>query len=212
MTTRTGPLTKDTTTVALGLAQIRVALSSTYIGQIRPILTASHSIGALADTKFTGAAEYFKLESGYPLLEDATFPLRESASISCSFKEITPANIALSQGLDPSGYSENHAAALGFGNISTPVYLRMEAYYVYPDGTNSLTIIFPRCQVSANREIPFAPEDVAAVPIVIEAKRADSSLSSGGHVAWDDMPLGRFYWDDGAGTMTTTTTTTTTTA
>jgi hypothetical protein len=53
-------------------------------------------------------------------------------------------------------------------------------------------------------------EEVAAVPITIEAKRADSGMS-GGHVAWDDKPLGRIYWDDGQGTMTTTTSTSSTT-
>ena len=99
--TRSGPLTKDTTTVALGLAQIRIGASAANITKQNPILAASASIGALANTTFTSNAEYFKLESGYPLLEDATFPLRESAMLECAFKELTPANFALAKGLDP---------------------------------------------------------------------------------------------------------------
>ena len=92
---RTGPVTKDSTTVALGLAQIRIGLASTYIGQVAPILAVSASIGALASTKFTGGTEHFRLESGFPALEDAVFPLRETASLECAFKEITPYNLAL---------------------------------------------------------------------------------------------------------------------
>ena len=210
---RTGPTTKDTTTVPLGLAQIRIGASATYIGQIRPILASTDSIGALANTKLTLNQEFYKLESGYPLLEDAVFPLRESAMLECSFKELTPANMALAKGLDAtaSEYSAAHSGSIALGNMSTPSYVRMEAVYTFPDGTNTMTIIFPRAQVISAPEVDFQMEEVAAVPISIEAKRADSEVS-GGHVAWDDKPLGRLYWDDGAGTMTTTSTTTTTTA
>jgi hypothetical protein len=48
---RAGPVTKDTSTVALGLAQIRIGVSATNIGAIHPALTSDDSIGALADTK-----------------------------------------------------------------------------------------------------------------------------------------------------------------
>ncbi len=207
---RTGPTTKDTTTVPLGLAQIRIGVSATFIGQIRPILSASDSIGALANTKLTLNQEFYKLESGYPLLEDALFPLRESAMLECSFKELTPANMALAKGINPALYSAAHTGAIGLGGLLTPVYVRMEAVYTFPDAVNTMTIIFPRAQVAAAPEVDFQMEEVAAVPISIEAKRADSGMS-GGHVAWDGMPLGRLYWDDGQGTMTTTTTTSTTT-
>lgn len=209
---RTGPTTKDTTTVPLGLAQIRVGSASTYIGQIRPILASTDSIGALANTKLTLNQEFYKLESGYPLLEDAVFPLRESAMLECSFKELTPANMALAKGLDPaaSEYSAAHSGWIPLGTLATPEYVRMEAVYTFPDGTNTMTVIFPRAQVLSAPEVDFQQEEVAAVPINIEAKRADSEVS-GGHSAWDSQPLGRIYWDDGQGTMTTTTSTTTTT-
>lgn len=206
---RTGPTTKDTTTVTMGLAQIRVKASAAYIGQIAPILTSTDSIGALANTKLVLGQEFYKLESGYPLLEDAVFPLREMASLECAFKEITPANMALAKGLDPSTYTDTHYGNIVLGTLSTPAYLRMEAVYTYPDGTNTLTVIFPRAQVIANPELDWQLEEPASVPIVIEAKRADSEVS-GGHVIWDNMPLGRILWNDGS-TLTTTSTSTSTT-
>lgn len=209
MTTRSGPVTRDTTTVALGLAQVRIALASTYVGQSRAILTVSNSLGALANTKFSGNAEFFRLESGFPLQEDAIFPLRESAMLECAFKEITPYNMAIAVGADPSGYTDVHKGEIYLGTRTAPVYIRMEAIYTFPDGTNTMTVIFPRAQVAASSEMDWQAEEPAAVPITIEAKRADSSVS-GGHVIWDGAPLGKIVWDDG--TLTTTSTTTTTTA
>jgi hypothetical protein len=99
---RTGPVTKNTSTVALGLAQIRVGSAASNIGSAVSVLTPDQSIGALASTKYTGEVSYWKLESGFPLLEDLTLPLRETAMLECSFKEITPKNLAIARGLDPS--------------------------------------------------------------------------------------------------------------
>ena len=207
---RTGPITQDTTTVALGLAQIRVGNSAAYIGQRGAILPVAASIGALADTKFIGNVEYFKLESGYPLIEDASFPLREASALECAFKEVTPANVALSRGLDPDDFAAAHTGVIPLGTISTPEFIRMEAIYTYPDGTNTMTIIFPRAQVTSTTEITFATEDVAAVPIVIESKSADDSVS-GGDKLWNGMPLGMIIWNDGTGTTTSTTSSTSST-
>lgn len=98
---RSGPVTKDTSTVALGLAQVRIGTSAANIATITEVLTSANSIGALANTKFTGPIDYWKLESGFPLLEDLAIPLRESATLECAFKEIIPFNIALARGIDP---------------------------------------------------------------------------------------------------------------
>jgi hypothetical protein len=209
MTVRSGPLTKDTTTIALGLAQIRIGPSAANITKQNPVLAESASLGALASTSFTSNAEYFKLESGYPLLEDATFPLREAAMLECAFKEMTPANFALAKGFDPADYTSAHTGVVPLGAISTPAFLRMEAIYTYPDGLNTMNIVFPRCQVTSAIEAEFAEEEPAAVAVQIEAKRADSGIT-GGNSAWDDKPLGLIRWNDGS-TLTTTTTTTTTT-
>lgn len=100
---RSGPLTRDTSTIALGLAQIRVGASAANIASVGSVLPAAASIGALASTKYTGNVEYWKLTSGFPQLEDMTIPLSESAMLECEFKEITPYNLALARGIDPVG-------------------------------------------------------------------------------------------------------------
>lgn len=190
---RSGPVTRNTSTVALGLAQIRVGSASTNIANIHPALLSTDSIGALANTKFTGKADWFKLESGFPLLEDFTTALREGASLECAFKEITPYNVALAYGKDPVALTDVHSGELALGGRVAPDYVRMEAVYTYPNGTNFMHIIFPRAQVSASMELDLKVEDAAAAPITFEAKRADSEVT-GGNAVWDDKPLGRIVW------------------
>jgi hypothetical protein len=204
---RTGPVTIDSTTVALGLAQIRVSISTTHIAQTVPRLVAGDSLGALANTKFSGSAEYYRLESGFPLLEDAIFPLREAAALECAFREITPKNMAIARGLAPTTFTAKHTGTIGLGALVAPTAIRVEAIYTFPDGTNTMGIIFPRANAAATIEMDFAPEEPAAVAIRLEAKRADSEIT-GGNAVWDAMPYGRILWNDG-GTWTTTTTTTT---
>jgi len=211
---RTGPVTKDTRSIALGLAQIRVAPYAAYKGQIRQILPATKSVGALAETKFVGNVDFFKLESGFPMLEDAVFPLREAAAMEIAFKELSPANIALARGLNPENYSNAHQGTIPLGQLIAPVYIRMEAVYTYPDGTNTMVYIFPRAQVVAEIEMDFAAEEPAAVSMRIEAKRCDGEVvdtDNPGQAIWNGAPLGRIVCDDGTQTTTTTSTTTTTT-
>ncbi len=195
---RKGPVTKDTSTVALGLAQIRIGDSATNINSIHAVLSSSDSIGALANTRFVGNTDWFKLESGFPLIEDLTLPIREAAGLECSFKEITPANMALAYGFDPNSapYSAMtvHSGEVPLGDRVAPDYVRMEAVYTYPNGTNFMYIIFPRAQVSSSVEMDLQSEDAAAIPIMIEGKRADSEVAGGSSV-WDSKPLGRFSWE-----------------
>jgi len=56
-----------------------------------------------------------------------------------------------------------------------------------------MTIIFPRAQVAASVEIDLQKEEAAAVPVVFQAKRADSE-TDGGNAAWDAMSLGRVFF------------------
>ena len=195
---RKGPVTTDTSKIVLGLAQVRIGASAANISFASRKLTSSDSIGALANTKFVGNVDWFKLESGFPLLEDYTIPIREAAHLECAFKEIGPDNLALAYGYDPSaapysGYGA-HSGEVPLGARSAPAYVRMEALYTYPNGTDFMTIIFPRAQVSAAVEMDLAAEDAAAVPVIIEGKRADSDMA-GGHAIWDNRPNGRIYWD-----------------
>jgi hypothetical protein len=191
---RNGPVTKDTTTVALGLAQIRVGASAANITTLAPALTSTSSIGALANTKFTSTVELWKLESGFPLMEDTAIPLREKAQLECAFKEITPMNLAFARGLDAtSGYTLAHSGEIPLGSAVTPAFVRMEAFYTYPDAVNEMVIIFPRAQVVPNVELDMKSEDAAASPLTFEAKGADSNVSGGSSI-WDGRALGRILF------------------
>ena len=300
---RTGPVTKDTSTVALGLAQIRIGNAASNIASTSSVLTSDQSIGALANTKYTGEVSYWKLESGFPLLEDLTLPLRETAMLECAFKEISPKNLAIARGLDPSSgsgtlsvsgmqavqstngdlvmapgeitldptyaklgtytieftsatdyelrhstegtltgdgaqtlgtvedfnfdgantavtlgaafvtgtvaagdlitfqvvnvssdFADNHSGEIGLGGIQAPKYVRMEAVYTYPNGTNHMYVIFPRANAVSSAELDMQAEDAMTVPITFEAKRADSEVT-GGNVVWDQKPLGVILFD-----------------
>lgn len=185
--TRSGPLTKDPTQVALGLAQIRVGVSASNIAEADPVLESTDSIGALANTKFVGKTDFWKLESGFPLLEDYTLPIRESAALECAFKELSLANLQLARGIDPSDeYSDTNIA---LGGLVAPEYVRMEAIYTFPNNLRQMVIIFPRANVVSSMEIDLKAEDAATIPITFESKRGDSGVT-GGDAAWDDMPLG----------------------
>lgn len=114
---RSGPITKDTSTIALGLAQIRVGKSDANISQTASVLTAADSMGAMASTKFTSNVEYWKLMSGFPQLEDMVLPLSETAALECEFKEISPRNLAIARGLDP--FSEQDSSVVGGSSVTS---------------------------------------------------------------------------------------------
>ena len=191
---RTGPIATDTTTIALGLAQIRLGPSATNINSIQSVLAAGTSVGALATTKFVGTIDLWRLESGFPLIEDTSIAIREKAQLECAFKQISPKTLAYARGLDASsGYTNAHSGEIALGNIVAPVNVRLEAIYTYPNGTDKMTIIFPRAQAAPNIELDLKAEDNANVPVTFEAKASDSS-TSGGSSVWDDKPLGRIYW------------------
>lgn len=194
---RKGPVTTDTTGITLGLAQIRVGISATHIANTQPALAAADSLGAMANTKFTGNTDWYKMESGTPLIEDFTTPIREAAMMECAFHEISPANLAIALGHDPTEaeafYTDAHSGEVPLGGRAAPDYVRFEAHYTFPKGSDYMDIIFPRAQVTASVEIDFASEDAAAVPLVFESKNASSDVD-GGNVVWDDKPLGRIYF------------------
>jgi len=192
---RQGPIAKDTSTVALGLAQVRVGSSSDNINDIHPALSASDSLGSLANTRFVGNTDWYRLEGGYPLIEEYVAPIREAAHLECGFREVTPFNMALAYGVDPTdgSYSAVHSGEVALGNRTAPDYVRMEAVYTFPNGSNTMTIIFPRAQVMASIEVDLQAEDAAVVPITFEGKNASSDVTGGSSV-WDAKPLGRIAW------------------
>jgi hypothetical protein len=141
-----GPLTKDTSSVLAGLAQVRVGNSAVNIKTVEPVLTGANSIGALASTKFNSNAEYLKLESGFPLMEDLSIPTRELANLECAFKEITITNMALARGLDPTDTEIGNYADVGTivhdpakmvvpGNADV-----VQTWTLTGDGTDTITV------------------------------------------------------------------------
>jgi len=200
--TRSGPVTRNTSTVALGLAKILVGSSAANIANRDQILDENeNSLGALNSTNFTSTIEYWRLLSGFPQLEDMTIPLSETAALECEFKELSLRNLALARGIDADeeGYPHSVDPGEGEGNdielgaIKLPDYVRMEAIYTYPNQVDRMYIIFPRAQVTSSVELSFNATDNANVPITFEAKRGDSGME-GGDEAWDTAPLGRIYF------------------
>jgi hypothetical protein len=99
--TMSGPVTVYAQSWALGLAQIRIGDSAGNMASTVPVLGNPKTLGAMANTKYVGNVDFFKQESGFPLSEDGVIPLREGAAFECAFKELTPYNIAIARGLDP---------------------------------------------------------------------------------------------------------------
>jgi hypothetical protein len=201
--TRTGPVTRNAQTVALGLAKILVGAAATNIATNTTVLNeTTDSMGAMASTNFVSEIEYWKLESGFPMLEDLTIPLRETARLDCEFKEISLRNLAIARGIDADTNDYVHALEaspgdpndISLGAIKAPDYVRMEAIYTYPDQQHQMIIIFPRANVTSSVELNLAAEDNANVPISFEAKRADSGVEGITAETWDDAPLGRIYF------------------
>lgn len=190
-----GPITTDTSSLAVGYAQIRVGASLTNIAAVTPVLSSSDSIGALTSTKYVEDREYYSHKSGFPALEDKVIPLAANAKLECAFEELSPKNLAMASGLDPASYSDAHSGEIALGALVAPVDIRMEAHYVFPETDYSLDIIFPRAQLAASVEADFQASEGMAVPITFESKRADSDVT-GGNAAWDTMPLGRWMFHD----------------
>ncbi len=193
-----GPITTDTTVLAAGFAQIRIGDSATNISNTAAVLTSSDSIGAMAATKFMAPTEWLDHESGFPLKRDFTTVTKEEAKLECSFEEMSPYNIALAYGIDPTGggYASAHSGEVALGGRCAPGYVRAEAVFTFPQCaiTNNMIVIFPRAQIKSDVELDFQSESMANVPISIESTLADSNIS-GGSSAWDNMPLGRIEWD-----------------
>lgn len=190
---RKGPVTKDTSTLALGLAQLRIGASTTNLGELHAVLTSSDSIGALTQCKLTMEREFWEHYSGFPLTKDYTIPIRETCFVEATFEEMTPENLALANGVDvSSGSYEVHSGEVGLGGLSAAEFVRSELYYVFPNGTNYMDVILPKAQVTSNLELDLQAEDNAKIPVTINSN--DASSEAGGNAIWDDKPLGRIVF------------------
>lgn len=188
-----GPVTKNTSSLALGLGQVRIGVSSTHIGKINPSLTESDSIGALTKSTFTAETEVWRHMTGFPQTEDHNIVISKKAMIEAEAEELSPYNVALAAGVDPSGYTLDHSGEIPLGSLTDIPHLRAELEYVFPDNDFLFIPVFPRAQVSSNVSLDFQAQDSIKNPMTIEAKRADSTVD-GGHSVWDDAPLGRLWF------------------
>jgi hypothetical protein len=92
------------------------------------------------------------------------------------------------------GYDSNTTGEIALGNLSAPAYVRCEGYYLFPDASRSLCIIFPRAQVKTeSEELSFATDSPANVSVTFEATRADSGVT-GGDAVWDSAPNGKMLF------------------
>jgi len=98
----TTAITKDTGAILLGMMDIRVGPSAANIGTATPVLTTAHSLGALAEVTYNSTKAYYTHMSGFPMYEDLILPTQGGETMTCAFEEITPKNLAIAQGIDPS--------------------------------------------------------------------------------------------------------------
>ena len=200
MPVRSGPTTKNSGSAMIGLMQVRIGVSATNITNIWSVLPAGSQIGALANTKYTGNVDWWDFESGYPAQIDGSFPIRESSMVEGAFMEQTPYNLALAHGLDPNAgavsgeYSQLFSGEIRLGARAAPAYLRAEIIATYPDKVHHQYIIYPKAQIKSQVEMESQKEEGMSVPMTITSTPADSGVT-GGDAVWDEMPLGRIYWD-----------------
>lgn len=190
-----GPITKDTSSLALGLAQCRILASAANIGSLGPVASASDSIGALTKSQFTAENEVWRHMSGFPQIEDHNITLSKKAMIEAEAEELSPYNLALALGEDPVSYTDVHSGQISLGALNDLPHLRSEMHYSFPDTDYTLDIVFPRAQITGTASLDFQALENVKNPITIEAKRADSEVT-GGHAAWDSAPLGMVHFFD----------------
>ncbi len=199
MSAVTGPKTVNADNIGLGLAQIRVYAewkdgggsenSEELVSKISPELDSSLSIGKLSGTKMNLTQEYHEITSGTPKTLDRVVPLSAEASFEGSLFEITPKNIELALGKKPETATAN-AGLVGFGKPVAPIYARMEAWFVFPDGKLAMIVILPKCQVVSSFELNMSEEGEMNIPAKFKATDCSSSNSDITTSVWDDMPLG----------------------
>lgn len=184
---QTGPVTKDTSSIPLGLAKIRVA-AYTGFKAIKGICLSGEamSIGALSNTKYKGETEWYRHLSGFPQLEDYVIALKDSAALEVAVEELNPFNLAMSLGYDPTlaAYSAVHSGEIALGNRTASVFVRVEAEYTFPNGTNKMIVIFPKAQVTSSVEFDYQKDTGASIPLTFESKRNDTETQ------WANAPLG----------------------
>jgi hypothetical protein len=193
--------------------QIRVGACAGNISTITPVLTASNSLGAMAQTKFAASAEFHKFMSGFPEREDASVPLREASAIECAFNEITPFNMALARGIDPTASvaascTENVALNSTAGTVDSTKTIAVldatptdwaiitEEYHVVFSGAAAGVIVGKNSGVVHS----FSALDAAMAPVDGDTKKLFSIPASYFTGTWADGDSYTFYTHAGGST------------
>jgi len=174
-----GVIDEEYMVVVESVAPLTVAVYGKNTGEITTGHNLSASTGSVLEPDNSGYP-YFSIPTGFldtNWAEGETYVFATTAFIP-----------------EDTQFADNHSGEIPLGTVKQPDFVRMEAIYTYPNKTNHMYIIFPRAQVTSSVSLDFAAEDNANVPITIEAKRADDGVV-GGHVTWNESPLGRIYFD-----------------
>jgi hypothetical protein len=199
----TGPIAINVDNIGLGLADIRIhkdweagaGTGEALIELVVPTLPASMALGKLSATKMNRNAEYYEIESGFPKKLNRVVPLKEEAFFEGGLHEVTPKNLELALGQTPDAAATD-SGTVGFGTPVAPVYIRMEAFFTFPDGLLGMVIIFPKCQVTSSFEMTMSEEGEMVVPCKFQATDASSANADITTTNWDAMPLGLIYFQD----------------
>lgn len=187
------PVYRNSTTVMLGLAQIRIAESAPYIGYPTACLTKAHSLGAMVETRILGEDFDYILRSGFPQTDDLIIAYEQHVIVECVLREITPINMALmfGQAYDPTTYDDPHDGQIYLGTRGVTSFIRVEFIYWYPESNYQMHLILPKAYISTEVLIDWAVEDDYGAPFACVSTPSDSD-SIGGHAIWDAAPLGCF--------------------
>ena len=158
---RTGPVTRDTSTVQLGLSQIRVGRSAPNIATVTPVLLAADSMGAMASTSYTGETEYWELESGFPLGNDVVY-VWALKPITDGYIWVVPREMRLT-------------FANFFFNLAMPIRLLNALFQADFEGAG---IVLGRFTINTTLGI-YGLADVAAVEFDIQPRTADFGQTLG---------------------------------
>ena len=141
-------------TVAMGLGYACLGPSFQHINKTVPCF----NNGILADVSVTFPDEYFKIKSGFPdSLNEMPMAVNSDHFVSCVF-------------------SKNTGLMKSVGKMA-----RVESRFIYPDGRNAMTMIFPKAEA-----IEHVVEEDNEL-FVFRAKKIN-------HKAWDGCEYGKFLF------------------
>lgn len=177
---------RDRESIALGLAELYLSDSASYITDVTSVLTDAEYFSALVEVSFnifrTKKFQYSYVNS-MEALQDI-FTKRVGFSISIAPIEMNSRTFSYALGGDDS-------EEIGSTLFTKPKDLRAELIFTYPNKTNFMYLILPRVSVISDIDGAFSEKDAMKVPIEFNAKRADNV--TGGSV-WASYPYGRQYF------------------